>query len=225
MSQGRIKLLIAGIVSLLLLSSFSCWRIFRDGWRIAKKTETYLHRNDSKESIRELILFVTESNHLTSSWIFIPGDLQGKHRLLSLHSTDYPALKKNVESSIEFWDDLQKRKLQGILTDMDTLVSVQKKIANLLPTLANYEEPRNVEAAKRILLDRLVLRGKAVLDELKIMQSDVDLSAKVAWGESIAEIESADEVSLLLSILMFLSGILGLTIIISGIRSPGKSVI
>jgi hypothetical protein len=225
MSQGRIKLLIAGIVSLLLLSSFSCWRIFRDGWRITKKTETYLHYNDSKENIQELNLFVTETNYLTSSWVFLPEDLQGKNRLLSLHSTDYPALKKSIESSIEFWDDLQKRKLQGILTDMDTLVSIQKKTTDLLRSIEDYEEPAKVEAAKKILLDHLVRRGKAILNDLKIIQKDLDRSAKGAWDESIEEIESADEVSLLLSILMFISGILGLTIIISGIRFPGKSVI
>jgi hypothetical protein len=225
MSQGRIKLLIAGIVSLLLLSSFSCWRIFRDGWRIDAKIETYLNHNNSKERIQELILFITESGHLTSSWIFLPEDIQGKNKLVNLHTAGYPELRKNVESVIESWDDIQKKKVQSLLFETDTLVSEQKKAIDLLLSFEDYEDAHNPEAAKGRLLNHVIFREKTILNELTIMRENLDLSTRTAWDESRAEIESADEVSLLLSILMFISGILGLIIIITGIFSPDKSMI
>lgn len=215
MSQGRIKLLVAGIVSLLLLSSFSVWRIYLDGKRIHTSIENYSLQQTSGERINDLILLITLSDHLTDSWVFFPKDVEAKLKLRQLHETTYPLLRTKIDSISIYWQDSHRSEMISILTFTDTLIMSQKRITTQLQKPDNYQKPSILATVEDILETKVAPASKNILNRLYLLRDHFKTSTSRAWAQSDLAVESADEVSLLLSVLMFTSGIIGLIIVLS----------
>ena len=215
MSQGRIKLLLAGIASLLLLSSFSVWRIFRDGNRIEASAEEYKSQQVSREIIQDLVLLITESKHLTTSWVFLPEHVEGKVKLRQLQTMTFPEIKKRLTLGDSA---TVQNNLPEILKEMAALIEKQVSVTAKLATAEDYKNDGNLKAAKQILTTDVIPASDAILVDLDLLENTLDREISHAWIKSKTEVESADEVSLLLSILMFTSGVIGLIIILSAKR-------
>src|SRR5688572_17618600 len=96
----------------------------------------------SKDAINEFILMVTRSRMLVTNWVYLQTNQEDKNALRQLQETDYPLLKKRIESLSKNWDNDQKVRMDTVLNDFDSLLNIQREsiMANL-QTFENYEDP------------------------------------------------------------------------------------
>lgn len=204
MSQGRIRLLIAGTIALLLLSSFSVWRIYRDGKRIDSRIREYSQLQNCEDKIQDLTNLVLEMKGLS---IVKASDYEVKSKveMQQLLDVEYPRIKaQTIDQFNVLGDPARKKIMEDIISNLDILVSRQKYINTTsgdktADTTNSHDEARSVATLM-----------------LKMVRANLRKDTQDAMSRATTEIDSADEVSLLLSILMFTSGIIGLTIVVSG---------
>jgi hypothetical protein len=57
----------------------------------------------SKDAINEFVLLVTRSRMLVTNWVYLQTNSEDKIALRQLQDTDYPALRKRIETLSQNW--------------------------------------------------------------------------------------------------------------------------
>lgn len=98
----------------------------------------------SVDQLSKLNALVSESKMLIRNWVFIEKqvDTPDKIRLKELHSTDYPALKSQLERISRLWkNDSQQKLLADIFKSIDdTLFVSHKQIMDQLNSFESYDD-------------------------------------------------------------------------------------
>ncbi len=95
----------------------------------------------SLESLDELTLMVNKSKMLSTNWVYMKTNDPDKKALKKLITTEYPALKNNIQALSKKWKDtLVTKEMKGVLIDFDKLIDVEKEAIDLLPDFESYED-------------------------------------------------------------------------------------
>ena len=104
----------------------------------------------SIESLNDLLLMVSRSNMLIKSWVFIDKDTtaMSKKDLISIHTKEYPALKKEIIKNVGEWHKEEQNKYYNITFSIDSLF---KKHTNIMDELSNFESYQNTKLMFEIM--------------------------------------------------------------------------
>ncbi|TAJ15275.1 HAMP domain-containing protein [Marinilabiliaceae bacterium JC017] len=147
-------------------------------------TEVY---SPSSSKLRDYSSLIMQSKMLIRNWVFIDkqSGTPDKIRLQELHSTNYPALKTEIEKIFKNWQLSQTNKadiekIQTIFSKTDSLFKMQQYIMASLNTFEAYEdamvlfevEPQVQEGGEVIALSDEIMNELNAIAEKYLSQSD-----------------------------------------------------
>lgn len=95
----------------------------------------------SLESLDELTLMVNKSKMLSTNWVFMKTNEDDKKALKKLITTEYPALKNNIQKLKKKWKDtVVAKEMDAVLVDFDKLIAAEQEAIDLLPDFESYED-------------------------------------------------------------------------------------
>src|ERR1700754_3632023 len=103
MTKGRINLLTAGIIALLLLSSFSVFTTIRDGRRIDRAVALHERQDLWMETATRFQAMASLTKTYAISWTYLPSDSDDKNNLRLIQSTRYREFKERTEYHAPAW--------------------------------------------------------------------------------------------------------------------------
>jgi PAS domain S-box-containing protein len=136
----------------------------------------------SKDAINEFILLVTRSRMLVTNWVYLQTNQEDKTALRQLQETDYPVLKKRIESLAKNWETSQKLKMDSVFHNFDSLINIQREsiMANL-QSFENYEDPtvkfmaeNSIESEVIPITNNLIVKLSAIAEKQSEVTSKSD---------------------------------------------------
>lgn len=103
----------------------------------------FMNKNSepSLAAIRDLKMMVRDSKAYTTNWVYVRNNTVDKALLKELHNTNYPELKSQIQELAEGWiSEEEKKSADTLLTEFDSLISVQQAIMNRLNSMDDYED-------------------------------------------------------------------------------------
>ncbi|MBI9061154.1 MAG: HAMP domain-containing protein [Marinilabiliaceae bacterium] len=142
-------------------------------------TEVY---SPSSDKLRELSTMVTNSKMLIRNWVFIDkqSGTPDKINLQELHESDFPALRDDINSYTDGWEDGDVTRLDSMFHSVDSLFQMQQYIMNSLSSFEAYEdamvlfevEPQVQEGGEVIILADELIRNVEFLANKYMKMSD-----------------------------------------------------
>jgi PAS domain S-box-containing protein len=175
----------------------------------------------SKDAINEFILMVTRSRMLVTNWVYLQTNQEDKNSLRQLQETDYPPLKKRIESLSKNWDIDQKLRMDTVLNDFDSLLNIQREsiMANL-QTFENYEDPtlkfmaeNSVESEVIPITDQLIRKLSLIADRQNQLTAQSD-------GEVFTSINKLKTLTLILGGVFLAIAIVSALYLVISITKP-----
>jgi len=223
MTKRRIRLLIAGIIALLLLSSFSSFTIIRDGIRIDRALKQYDDHLIFRETIVEFILLSERSKQLSISWVYLIANEEYKKELNELQVVQYPELKSRIEKLMPSWDENQRTEMILSFGEFESLIKTQQRVfMSRLQTVENYEDPTVKYLSETELESDVLPNIESILGRLRDIEKNYNTATTEALAESRSVISISDMRSLIVSITMFASGVIGLVITIGASKQSSE---
>jgi PAS domain S-box-containing protein len=175
----------------------------------------------SRDAINEFILMVTRSRMLVTNWVYLQTNQEDKNALRQLQETDYPPLKKRIESLSKNWDNDQKLRMDTVLNDFDSLLNIQREsiMANL-QTFENYEDPtlkfmaeNSVESEVIPITDQLIKKLALISDRQNQLTAQSD-------GEVITSINRLKTLTLILGGVFLAIAVISALYLVLSITKP-----
>jgi serine phosphatase RsbU (regulator of sigma subunit) len=169
-------------------------------------TEVY---TPSVDVLEDLNLMVVRSKMLISNWVFIvrKPDHPDKVNLKDIINNQYPAKKARIEDLASHWKEDERKQIEVIFKDIDSLFTFHKMIISELSTFESYDD------AEKIFIVRPMVEEGEVHDLTnKILK---DLSKVIVAHRRSANKES-DEMILSFNVLQFIVVTSGVILIFGG---------
>jgi methyl-accepting chemotaxis protein len=171
----------------------------------------------SKDAINEFILMVTKSRMFVTNWVYLRGNQEDKNALRLLQETEYPALKKRLETLSTRWDNDQKLRMDSAMNDFDSLLTIQREsiMANL-QTFENYEDATLKFMAENSVESEVIpITNELIKKLVLIAERQSELTAQ-SDGEVITSIDRLKMLTLILGgVFLAISVISALYLVIS----------
>lgn len=166
----------------------------------------------SKDGINELILLVTRSRMLVTNWVYLQTNSDDKTALRQLQDTDYPALRKRIESLTRNWEENQRLKMDTVFHYFDSLINIEREsiMANL-QSFENYEDPTIKFMAENSIESEVIPLTNQLIEKLKVIADKQNEVTAQSDGAVI------DSINRLKTLTLILGGIFLGIAIISGI--------
>jgi PAS domain S-box-containing protein len=167
----------------------------------------------SKDAINEFILLVTRSRMLVTNWVYLQTtNSEDKTALRTLQDTDYPVLRKRIENLAKNWDEDQRLRMDTVLHDFDSLVTMEREsiMANL-QSFENYEDPTIKFMAENSIESEVIPLTNQLIGKLNVIarkQNEVTERSDQAVIDAIERLKT---------LTLILGGIFLAVAIISGI--------
>jgi PAS domain S-box-containing protein len=167
----------------------------------------------SKDAINEFILLVTRSRMLVTNWVYLQTtNSEDKTALRTLQDTDYPVLRKRIENLAKNWDVDQRLRMDTVLHDFDSLVTMEREsiMANL-QSFENYEDPTIKFMAENSIESEVIPLTNQLIAKLNVIarkQNEVTERSDQAVIDAIERLKT---------LTLILGGIFLAVAIISGI--------
>jgi PAS domain S-box-containing protein len=148
----------------------------------------------SKDAVNEFILLVTRSRMLVTNWVYLQTNSEDKIALRELQDSDYPALRKRLESLARNWENDQRLRMDTVLHHFDSLITIQREsiMANL-QSFENYEDPTIKFMAENSIESEVIPLTNQLIDKLTILanrQSEVTAQSDAAVINSIDRLKT-----------------------------------
>jgi serine phosphatase RsbU (regulator of sigma subunit) len=169
-------------------------------------TEVY---TPSVDVLEDLNLMVVRSKMLISNWVFIvrKPDHPDKIGLKDMIYNQYPAKKSHIEDLATHWKDDERKQIERIFQEIDTLFTFHKMIISELSTFESYDDPEKI-----FIVRPMVEEGEVQDLTNKILK---DLSKVIIAHRRSANNES-DEMILSFNVLQFIVVTSGVILIFGG---------
>jgi serine phosphatase RsbU (regulator of sigma subunit) len=169
-------------------------------------TEVY---TPSVDVLEDLNLMVVRSKMLISNWVFIvrKPDHPDKIGLKDMIYNQYPAKKSHIEDLATHWKDDERKQIERIFQEIDTLFTFHKMIISELSTFESYDDPEKI-----FIVRPMVEEGEVQDLTNKILK---DLSKVIIAHRRSANNES-DEMTLSFNVLQFIVVTSGVILIFGG---------
>ncbi|MFL5729993.1 MAG: HAMP domain-containing protein, partial [Cytophagaceae bacterium] len=163
----------------------------------------------SVDVLEDLNLMVVRSKMLVSNWVFIvrKPDHPDKIELKDLIGKQYPAKKARIEELATYWKEDERKQIEMIFKEIDSLFTFHKMIISELNSFESYDD-----AEKIFIVRPMVEEGEVHELTNKILK---DLSKVVAAHQLSANKES-DEMILSFYVLQFIVVTSGIILILGG---------
>ncbi|MBL7858271.1 MAG: GAF domain-containing protein [Cyclobacteriaceae bacterium] len=176
----------------------------------------------SKDAINEFILLVTRSRMLVTNWVYLQTNTEDKDALRKLQNDDYPALRKQIVSLSDNWDQNQKLQMDTVFLKFDELVTIQQEsiMANL-QSFENYEDPTVKFMAENSIESEVIPITNDLIERLNV------LAQKQGEVTSQSDVEVISSIKQLKNLTLILGGIFLAIALVSAIyllRSITKPV-
>ncbi len=175
----------------------------------------------SKDAINEFILMVTRSRMLVTNWVYLRGNQEDKTALRLLQETEYPSLKKRLENLSTQWDESQKLRMDSVIHDFDSLLTIQREsiMANL-QTFENYEDATlKFMAENSVESDVIPITDQLIRKLLKIAERQNELTAQ-SDAEVITSIDRLKMLTLILGGVFLAIAIISALYLVISITKP-----
>jgi PAS domain S-box-containing protein len=99
--------------------------------------------NPSTAKIQELTTMVNNSYMLIKNWVFIEKQLDTPDKLMlqEIHSQNFPALKKEINTLSKFWEPQMQSEIDSLMNIVESSLFVnQRKIMDLLNSFESYDD-------------------------------------------------------------------------------------
>ena len=102
-------------------------------------TEVY---SPSSDKLHEFAAMVTNSKMLIRNWVFIDkqSGTPDKIKLQELHGTEFPALRDDIKSYTDGWEDGDVTRIDSLFHSVDSLFQMQQYIMSSLNSFDAYED-------------------------------------------------------------------------------------
>ncbi len=175
----------------------------------------------SKDAINEFILMVTRSRMLITNWVYLQTNSQDKAALRKLQETEYPALRKHIESLASNWEEGQLKSMDTVFHHFDSLVTIQREsiMANL-QSFENYEDPTIKFMAENSVESEVIPLTNNLIQRLTLIaQRQNDLTA-ASDAEVIASISGLKTLTLILGGVFLLVSVISAIYLVISITKP-----
>jgi serine phosphatase RsbU (regulator of sigma subunit)/HAMP domain-containing protein len=162
--------------------------------------------------LKELHLKVVTAKMLITNWVYIQSadDVPGKSDLRKLLKTDYPKIKKDIKHYEEQWtDDQNKKTVDSLLVQIDSLFYTDKMIMQQINSFASYDDA-SVHFLMTPLVDEdgpITLQSNSIIHKLQDVIDEEQAQANTVTTQML------DNFSVLNSIVRFL----GIALLIGGV--------
>ncbi|HXC05063.1 MAG TPA: hypothetical protein VNZ86_09960, partial [Bacteroidia bacterium] len=213
-------LFVMGIVLLNVLVSYLILR--QNSATIGRMTEVV---NPYMEKMQEFNLLVTESKMYSTNWVYLQNSTDDKKSLENLHSTRYPALRKQINEYLVLLNKkADKDSMEAIFTDFDSLLVIEQKIMQGLVTFDDYENPKKKFKAEDLVESEVLPRTDEIMHSLKATISRNRDEAAQIRNDLVASFNHLLVISLSVSIGLCLLTLLAAAFISRAIRKPVQSM-
>jgi serine phosphatase RsbU (regulator of sigma subunit)/HAMP domain-containing protein len=203
----RIGLGFAILIFLTIINFILTFFTLRNSEKINDEiTEVY---TPSVDAIEDLNLLVLRSKMLISNWVFIvrKPDHVDKIELKDLINNQYPAKKSQIEELAKYWKEDEKKKIESIFKEIDSLFVFHKMIMSELNSFDSYDDALKIFTVRPMVEEA----------EVHIMTNRIlrDLGRVIAAHQRSANKES-DEMIISFNVLQFIVVASGIILIFGG---------
>ncbi|MCU0353651.1 MAG: GAF domain-containing protein [Cytophagales bacterium] len=90
-------------------------------------------------ALRDLRNAIISSKGYVTNWVYQQSNQEDKDALKKLHATEYPKIKENTNNLKTHWPESQRKLVDSVLAQYDTVQLKQKEIMESLATFDDYE--------------------------------------------------------------------------------------
>lgn len=175
----------------------------------------------SKDAINQFILLVTRSRMLITNWVYLQTNQEDKTALRQLQETDYPALRKEIESLQQNWDHDQRLRMDTVFHEFDSLINLQRQsiMANL-QTFENYEDPTVKFMAENSIESEVIPITNSLIDKLSLVAQKQNELTTQSDAEVINSIERLKTLTLMLGGVFLAIAVISAIYLVVSITKP-----
>jgi hypothetical protein len=175
----------------------------------------------SKDAINEFVLLVTRSRMLVTNWVYLQTNSEDKIALRQLQDTDYPALRKRIETLSQNWDKDQRLRMDTVFHHFDSLVNIQREsiMANL-QSFENYEDPTIKFMAENSIESEVIPLTNALITKLSVLANRQGAVTAQSDAEVIESIERLKTLTLILGGIFLAIAIISAIYLVVSITKP-----
>ena len=166
--------------------------------------------NPSAKAIDDLISLVNNSRMLITNWVYLQNNQQDKDALKELQKFEYPALKNQLVTLKEFWEDeAEKKQLDSVFASFEELIMLeQQEIMSTLVSFEDYEDPMMKLLAENYIEDEVLPRTRVLQQQLDEISQTKRAEAEAAQASIIESSLDLRRLNLLLGIITISFGLI-----------------
>jgi methyl-accepting chemotaxis protein len=119
------------------------------------------------QQLQNMNLLVTRSKMYTTNWVYLQSNKNDKDSLLKIHSRLYPLLKGDISALMMQWQDKSNvDSMYEAFSEMEQLISYEKKITEQLKSFDDYEDAVKKFTAGEIIESEILPRSSRIISLL-----------------------------------------------------------
>lgn len=173
-----------------------------------KVTNLYTPSVDALEEMNQMI---SRSKSLIINWVYTPGPNEDKPRLRKLISTEYPELKRRIETLSTEWSEEDQQDMKGIFSLTDDLWDKHKIVMDSLSTFEKYQQSDVVFLIRLYVIDEtteIPAQTQVILDHLSKVIDNQHRQAIEKSNEMLDSFRRLQLVVIILGIALPVGGII-----------------
>jgi putative methionine-R-sulfoxide reductase with GAF domain len=116
--------------------------------------------------LKDFNTLLGNSQKLSNNWVYQPNAAE-KQQLKTIHETEFPALKENLDGILKETDETSLADLQSLMTQFNSILNAQKELMTILSVDSLYSNDQAVDGAIK-LLDTQIAPSSIALSKLLV---------------------------------------------------------